>query len=433
MSELLSSSVALEFVLDLDEAFLSAFAPARLKHMLQDLGELVEPPVQTVRGQIIPWAALALAAVGTLICVVVPVLILPQVTILWEARDALCAGALDFVYTVDTAGMMWWSKTIPSDSPPEFTPWEERAQQHMKSNEDEPAVGKLVRRILSMQPDEIQQGQHSASCDRGVCTLELNSSSAEMECCDTEVLRLASVEAGLLSVGEFAKSTVDTWAMTNNPDCEDLSSLTWYLSLGLTDALGHGDGTCQGGCLNPYSSLCKNGTCRAPMCVDAKPHCDRGTTAGFRARMLCPRTCGCDRPNSTLVLAGPGSGCGSVCQELPRYHSMLSAMPCEDTEPGSEVLLAYATQLRRLAEFWGFHQLGASYYETLTAGCAAWVQKYGERGVKFACGYRPGDQAQNQIGPDSSPAMFKLLTFICPASCKCKAGDYGCPTSCPTV
>ena len=75
--------------MDLDEAFLSAFAPARLKHMLQDLGELVEPPVQTVRGQIIPWAALALAAVGTLICVVVPVLILPQVTILWEARDAL--------------------------------------------------------------------------------------------------------------------------------------------------------------------------------------------------------------------------------------------------------------------------------------------------------------------------------------------------------
>ena len=157
--------------------------------------------------------------------------------------------------------------------------------------------------------------------------------------------------------------------------------------------------------------------------------CVRSYVADVCCR-LCPQTCGCDQPNSTLLMAGPGGGCSSVCRELPRYHSMLSAMPCKDAEPGSDILLAYATPLRQNYEFWGFHQEAESRYQTLAAGCAAWIQEFAERGREYACGYKRGNQV---YGPAGNPPLYKLLTFICPTSCGCKAGDYGCPTSCPSI
>ena len=54
-------------------------------------------------------------------------LIIPQVQIFWDARDALCAGDLNFVADFDSMGLMSWAPTSPleDDNMPQFRPWKE--------------------------------------------------------------------------------------------------------------------------------------------------------------------------------------------------------------------------------------------------------------------------------------------------------------------
>jgi len=63
------------------------------------------------------------------------------------------------------------------------------------------------------------------------------------------------------------------------------------------------------------------GKCVMPnTCIWAEPYCQETSVAGVRARQLCPLTCGCNDPQSPLVLAMPASGCG-VCAS-GRYSNL---------------------------------------------------------------------------------------------------------------
>ena len=135
-----------------------------------------------------------------------------------------------------------------------------------------------------------------------------------------------TVEGGVGSVKAAEKQTVDFWFWQNNEGCVDimgridLSGDRHYAAIGsggFVDAINGGDGSCSNGCPDIFLPLCQNGTCKAPDCTDALPHCNDDTTAGERARMLCPVSCGCHKPNSLLLLDDPLYGCGSVCREKP--------------------------------------------------------------------------------------------------------------------
>ena len=90
---------------------------------------------------------------------------------------------------------------------------------------------------------------------------------------------------------------------------------------------------CGGGPPCPATTpLCENGVCVAPTCEQARPYCANSTVAGLRARQLCPITCGCSHPRSSLALALPESGCGERCLQNPIYIDALATLPCTDIE-----------------------------------------------------------------------------------------------------
>merc|ERR1712137_1335279 len=54
-------------------------------------------------------------------------------------------------------------------------------------------------------------------------------------------------------------------------------------------------------------------------CADILSFCQFDTYDGFAVRMLCPVTCGCTFPNSSLVLKEPSSGCPQYCTRVTTY------------------------------------------------------------------------------------------------------------------
>ena len=75
------------------QGFLAAFAPRRLKNMVMAIEELRLPPVMSLRKLDLTSAA-SLGAVISIMCVIIPGLIIPFGNTLQDARDALCAGKL---------------------------------------------------------------------------------------------------------------------------------------------------------------------------------------------------------------------------------------------------------------------------------------------------------------------------------------------------
>ena len=76
------------------QIFFEAFAPVRLKRRVNDMAELPMLRTPSFHGLSLISAA-NLAAVLTMIGVVVAVLIAPQIKTLSQSRDALCAGESD--------------------------------------------------------------------------------------------------------------------------------------------------------------------------------------------------------------------------------------------------------------------------------------------------------------------------------------------------
>ena len=150
------------------QVFYGAFAPRRLKRMISNLEPVKMWSFKLFHGVGFTSTASFMSIVG-MIVVVGGALIYPQVQTLWHARDALCAGQLNFVFAVDRGtftmlspsvdvesmlspqfhakgGKASWGSTSASNSPPEFRPW------HLEENDrrDLSGVGKVVDAVLSM-------------------------------------------------------------------------------------------------------------------------------------------------------------------------------------------------------------------------------------------------------------------------------------------
>ena len=81
--------------------------------------------------------------------------------------------------------------------------------------------------------------------------------------------------------------------------------------------------------------------CSQPNCNDARPYCSESSAAGVRARQICPVTCGCDQPRSSLALFLPESGCPRVCRKSTNYRTALATIPCTDVAVNDSRYVAF--------------------------------------------------------------------------------------------
>ena len=181
-------------------------------------------------------------------------------------------------------------------------------------------------------------------------------------------------------------------------------------------------------------------TCVAPRCDDVAPFCALGSAVGLRARQICPQTCGCDQPRSSLALSLPESGCPRSCELSTRYRDALHDMPCEDVANNDTNWLGFLEQWRAESEIWPFDwKQSANIYIDLFR--------------RFGCGYLDLNGVPHGYKmPESQPIFWpanqgagvnpciargtyypvKPISYFCPVRCGCRAGDAHCPDTCPS-
>ena len=149
-----------------------------------------------------------------------------------------------------------------------------------------------------------------------------------------------------------------------NPACSDtINSVAYYINL-LQGSMGteiqrrnrfnpDAYSTCNGGCRDPEKPICRaSGQCDAPNCNDVEPYCQEGSIVGLRARQICPVTCGCDQPQSTLALFLPESGCPDRCKESTNFRTALATIPCEDVAIDDPGFVGFLQHWHDVADNW---------------------------------------------------------------------------------
>ena len=478
--DLLLNMVALEFILDLDERIFAAFAPTRLAWALDDVGELSmqyhtvgELWPQSRGGRYLGHLDLRTISKLLLMSVAMPIIctfvVIPTTDQLWSASDALCAGAHDFVVTLDPAGAAAWSEVPVSQEVGNDT-----SRQWYRPASDEGGLLWAERLI-----DKVIQRPHSAvcppelclGCKNDDCTAAISITDEEVsDCCWAARNRFPHVEDGSPSLkslntwsipvyseffyGRTIERTIDGREIVFNPECSDTmgGQLSYarsmeYTCMSFTDAVTvshrvkgteHLLSTCAPSCSDPYKPFCRNGTCVTPTCAtDLISYCSQQSAAGVAARMYCPISCKCDQPDSTNLLRLPTSGCPVHCTSSAAYTTTLTSKACSDEPANSQHLADYANEWRvqttgQLSILEVYANQFAPHLPAL--GCAEWVSsmmtRFSDITTQELCGGKP--EFGDETGPLRAP--ITPLSFWCPVACKCALNNSitGCPTACLT-
>ena len=247
-----------------------------------------------------------------------------------------------------------------------------------------------------------------------------------------------------------------------NPACADILDATAYYtnllrgSVGqvlLAAAANEVDLTPCGGFCSVQLPLCKpvpNGVgyqCSAVTCEDALPFCQSNSLVGLRARQMCPVTCGCEAPQSSLAITLPVSGCPTSCKVSESYITQLAELPCVDVTPDDSRFVAFLDNWNDVAASWPkdwkessygwiqfFRRWGCDYLNQLTRpdNFTEWNQT--ATGINGNLYWR----ASFGLVPGTDPCKIsgtfypvKPLSLFCPVTCKCHAGDNDCAGTCP--
>ena len=119
LSDLLLNAVALEFVISVDDLIFEALAPKAAKARVERLRPLRRTAARASRGVggVDGETLVTNAFVATLVAYFVALELGPQTRILKHARDAICGGDQDFVFTTDGAGVPAWGFPETVDDP----------------------------------------------------------------------------------------------------------------------------------------------------------------------------------------------------------------------------------------------------------------------------------------------------------------------------
>ena len=250
----------------------------------------------------------------------------------------------------------------------------------------------------------------------------LGSNPAAPACCLAVKTKLPVAAGGSWSVAQQQQRSVADAIVTWNPGCEDSLDLQSELDLQIRGAVGDAVSrdACGGSC-PPSKPFCDaaSGSCKAPSCSDVARYCHDNDDIGLRARLFCPRTCGCDDPRSSLVLANPNQGCGRNCARSGLYMERLQKLPCEDALYNDTAYNAFLDNWEAVGWTWpqDFAARAVKLSIELRWGC--WVLPWLELGAANLCveggAYWP----------------IRPLSYFCPETCGCRAGDPHCPLTCP--
>ena len=443
IEDLLLNSVALEFVINLDEAIFEALAPISFRRLIERLEPMRVPSIRAWRGLDMS-AAFAFALTASLLATAHALFVLPQTETLSRAKDAICAGELAFVYSVDGIGAPAWAYTprVQRHRAPD-RPWRGDRESDLGQ------VGYAIDIVLGGDKRAggrpFQRGSYAGTLDDcpiascyNLSTRRPYGESQRPNCCWAAQTRVPSVRGGRFSVARKSIESVSTALDTWNPVCSDILDFPIPYEYMVAGAFAAGvlvadpsaaddcdDGACP---LNtPYcnsDSVCVKTTCR-----DAGKYCHKPTIDGVRARQLCPRECGCAAPRSPLALSAPESGCGDNCWRSTEYAAALDALPCEDVRPDDSGFVSFLDRWSEALEAvpldW---ELGGtdSLAAIRSAGCSALAPTNASR-----LGLDIGGNSFCRAGRSYWPV--KPFSVWCPVSCGCRSGEPHCPTSCPAT
>lgn len=439
LPDLILNSVALAFILDLDNLVMEAFAPRRARNLLEEVGYLRMPSSRLFdrlsrnAGVFSPehwknFSKLFLLLLGLLLSYVL--LIKPTHAQTEMAHNILCSGNLDFVYVENPAtqiveatrsfkepgALKAVQKTVLQLAKPDIYPipgWDVTQEQVDRFSEN-------------VTPAIFRENQYSKN------------------------------KADLQSIRRFmVTSTASFSEAARSLACNDAA----YGHRIFAPALLKVTGGAASRCKDPaVLKLCSHGNMSA-------------------VRSLCPVTCGCDNPfdPKAAVFSAPVGGCPNSC-ELAKTSVIEQRWdyPCRDVDPqdflapngGSEnyvtgvfevavaqpeirnaVAWKYADQLNRTFKALSFMPPGTdgvsymaglvesfkngSWRDAILAGKWDLAEGIPHPRHLTGCKFLTSWEFQSLLGLDlCDPGQFNSLRMRCPVSCRCFAGRSGCPVSC---
>ena len=447
VAELLLNTVALEFVLNVDELIFS-IAPARVLHVYSTASALRVPPSASWKGLDMRTGSLFLTVVAVL-GTIVSTSLLPQTSTLVAARDALCAGDIDFVYTRDGMGAVAWAypetvdqSIVASRNFPSGT-WDYSMGAEALTTPKESYGASVVDTLLR------QQGRapFQEACNMSVCYYfdEVKKFSLERpdrpDCCFAKKVRVPNIDAGRFALKTKTNEDTATAVALWNPSCiEVLDAGMGYANLihgAMADAANSVEGSVCGpsgkGC-PATAPLCRDGECIIPSCANVARHCHENTVAGVRARQLCPITCGCDAPWAPLALSLPASGCGARCLDSGTYLDAKAALPCEDLAVDDPTWISLMDDMEMVSSTWplDWRQGAAQWIKGLRRYGCPLLSSTETMATAFSLGnFPPYILSVNGCIEGGTFFPLKPLSYFCPAACGCRSGDMHCPDQCP--
>jgi len=430
IEELLLNAVALEFVISCDELIFASLCPMQTKSVVRNASGFRIPPMREYRGIDIRSSAVALMIIASFSWAISS-LIIPQLDTLQAVHDAICAGDRDFIYSLDGIGSVSWGYPISAGDTSEALSSDER-----KWQASDPSGENL--NFATYVLDSVLRGEGRGTC---VCFDENSQYLVPRpDCCIAKQTFVAGVVGDSFSLkekdAETAVSALDIW----NPACNDMLRPNAAARSGRQNLMAgalafsmrqtYPNEECGGFCPN-LTPLCKDGECTFPDCSIAEQFCFSSSLAGVRARQMCPKTCGCDTPQSGLPIL---SGCPIRCEDTRAYRKELAETPCEDLSKEDPKFNDFLDSWVYMAQSW------PEDWRKTSALLAGFYRKWG---CDYLSQIAPpanytGPWIPANLADDSNPCIeaafpvpVKPLSFFCPRTCGCHAGDEHCPDTCP--
>mmetsp|Transcript_26980 Transcript_26980/g.35006 ORF Transcript_26980/g.35006 Transcript_26980/m.35006 type:complete len:798 (+) Transcript_26980:29-2422(+) len=481
VTDLILNAVALEFVLCVDEIIFEALAPFRLKAVVDNFASspMPLPPVRDWKG-IDPESMSLFITLVIITLSVWQLMVIPFEYRLKLADDALCAGELDFVFTVGKTGVPAWSESLPyrdadghKTNAQSYGTGDWTVKGHSLHKKDRERLGfgssiidKLVEGYGSTRVPEsglcgdsifyekANQTIPPPFCDSGVCEVSFceaqyyvglidiygnivqSFSDDDWYCCISAQIKTPNIHGGRLSLLGFQTETVSNVMQIWNPGCSDVLgeillddedqefTILPFSNLfagRIGDVLGGMCGICPYHL--PYCDPVLN-QCTKISCNLLEPYCLEDSTIGLHTRQFCPSTCSCSDPSNNLILTSSDYGCPNTCTDYMNYEEAVAEKSCEDEPIGSNLTIAYIDEVARISSDWpGFWR------DQWSTVVYPYISTYG-------CDAIPVLVTNPTIPMDfcvegNSFWPIKSMAYICPVSCACSTEMMtGCPSKC---
>lgn len=413
MGDLILNCMALEVVLNVDELLYTALAPAFIKHVISNL----EPMPLGGNHHSAFYRSMPASRLGMLFVLLLTVWfsqVAPALSVMERVRDELCAGSTNFVFRQDLSGeyavtvgeVDGAEQIIEGGLLPDYRYRHQAVLQATwlwhdsgtvdarydleRSKEDHAHTGRIF---------EVDEFFASVNVWRDSESLSLAEFVEKLACADydsSEPVSPAIREAARQKFGGYNK---DGSAIRELP-CSAISR--WC------------------------SAKSSSGTSSSS-----------GVSQGDFARLICPKTCGCDDPARGQLLQGPRYGCPVACS-VRLEEALQTSARCEDHSNESAEMLSYiamffdefqgtvnaSNELRAWEEGCAFFtsqsatvnwSIGeVSFCDTADAQAIA---TYGFRSVRTICPSTCGCMPAAELETSGRAASAVLRQLQCPQSC----------------